>query len=303
MAQSQPAFTLRVRVVAGAQLACPSPAPVPWVQLAPGRGGFFSPYPQQTKHAQGGNPVWNETFDIPIADPAQDQLKVTLYDHAAQAQVGEAIVPLTGLRGPSTENEMWVPITSAQGPRGQLQLYLNPLNFGSGGGQGMPPGGMPSGGMVMSTPPPGHGMPPGGMPPGGMPPGGMSPGGMPPGGMPPGGMPPGGMPPPGHGMPPPGHGMPPPGPGGVVVQQGGMPQQHVVMTGAPPPQQHVVMQPGYGPPGPHGHGGHTTVVVGGHGKFKKGKFKQKKFKKYKHKKFKYKAPKIKLGKFKPKFKW
>jgi hypothetical protein len=79
------------------------------------------------------------------------------------------------------------------------------------------------------------------------------------------------------------------------------------MTGAPPPHagghQTVVVQgqPGYGvQPGYGAPHGHTTVVVGGHGKFKKGKFKHKKFK---HKKFKYKAPKIKLGKFKPKFKW
>jgi hypothetical protein len=264
-----------VRVVAGAQLVCASPNPVPWLQLAPGRGGFWSPYPQSTKHSQSGNPVWNETFDLPIADPAQDQIKFTLYDHAAQAQVGEGIVSLTGLRGPSTENEMWVPINSAQGPRGQIQVYMNPLNFGVGGGAmvGAPPGGMMTG----------HGAPP----PGGM----MVAGGPPPGGVM--------MTPPPQQQ----HVVmqgPPPQQQHVVMQ--GPPQQQVVMTGVPPPhtQQTVVVgghPPGYGhPPGPHGH----TVVVGGHGKFKKGKFKHKKFK---HKKFKYKAPKIKLGKFKPKFKW
>lgn len=191
-------------------------------------------------------------------------IKFTLYDHAAQAMVAETTSTLGALRGPAIDNESWLTFGSAQGPRGQLQVVLTPLNFGVPPPQG-PPGGHgvmhtpPPQGVVMTGPPPGHGMPP-----------------------------------PGHGMPPPGHGMPPPG-------HGAPPPQHVVVTGAPPPQHQtmVVQQPGYGHPPQH----QTVVVTQGHGKFKKGKFKHKKYKHKKHKKFKYKAPKIKIGKFKRKFKW
>lgn len=220
---------------------------------------------------------------MPIADPAQDVLKVTLYDHAAQAQVGEGIAQLAALRGPGVDNEQWVTVAGPQGPRGGIQLILTPINFGVGGASPM----MTAQVGVMHTPPP-HGAPMGGPPPGPM-------GGPPPGHM--GGPPPGGVvmtgPPPGHGAPPPGYGAPPP-------------QHKVVMTGAPPPQQQTVVVAGGHPPGPGYHHppphGHQTVVVAGHGhgKFKKGKWKQKKFK---HKKFKYKAPKLKIGKFKHKFKW